>query len=229
MKKIYKTFITLFLILLILIPVGYFLIFPIYTDLKISLEKIDLERYAQETTLQLLTTISPYKTEYDKDSVLGATTIEESLRDKQVVLDRKILEELNMELVINDIHVDGYIFQGETSETMDEGFWHFPLSAYPGNKGNAVIIGHRFKYLPPNPNTFYNLDKLTVGDEITIKHDEGEYTYIVVDTHIAEANDTSVLEETDDYRLTLITCTPLWTSEKRLVITAKLDKLYKKV
>lgn len=190
---------------------------------------MDIQRIAQDTTLQLLTTISPYKTEYGKEKVLGATTMEDSLKNQNIVLDRKILEELEMEVIIESIGVEGNIFQGEDANTMDKGFWHFPLSSYPGSKGNAVIIGHRFKYVPPNKNTFFHLDQLQVGDEIVIKHKEGQYTYIIVDTHIADPNDISVLENTEDYRLTLITCTPLWTSEKRLVITAKLDKLYKTI
>ena len=112
---------------------------------------------------------------------------------------------------------------------MDSGFWHFPISKYPGQKGNAVIIGHRFLNLPPAKDTFFNLDKVKIGDEIVLKHDEGEWKYIVTEIKIVDENDISVVKDTDDYRLTLITCTPLWTSEKRLVVIAKLDKLYQKV
>lgn len=229
MKKAIKILITFGIILLITLPIGYFIINPTYTKIKIGYEKINLERVAQDTTLKFLTTVSPYKTDYGKEKVLGATSIEESLITQNIVLDKKILEEIQTEIVIETINVQGAILQGESAHRMDDGFWHFPLSKYPGQKGNVVIIGHRFQYLPPNKNTFYNLDKLRVGDEITIKHSEGEYKYIVVDSQIANPNDLSVVENTQDYRLTLITCTPLWTSEKRLVITAKLDKLYKKV
>ncbi len=227
MKKISKSIITLLIILSILSPAIYFLIYPQYSDLKIKFEQINIERISKDITLGFLTTISPYKTSYEK--VLGAQTIEESLQKENIVLEKKILEELNMEIIIKSLNIKGNIFQGKDSQTMNLGFWHYPISQYPGEKGNSVIIGHRFQNIPPKTDTFYNLDKVKIGDEIIVQHKEGEYKYIVIDSQVIDPNDLSVLGKTDDYRLTLITCTPLWTSEKRLVITAKLDKLYKKV
>ena len=139
------------------------------------------------------------------------------------------MEELNTTLLIDNINIEGKVLQGKSSLTMDEGLWHFPISAFPGEKGNMVIIGHRFMNLPPDRDTFFNLDQTKIGEKIVISHKEGEYTYIVVEKKEVQPNDISVIQKTEDYRLTLITCTPLWTSEKRLVIIAKLDKLYKKV
>jgi LPXTG-site transpeptidase (sortase) family protein len=229
MRNIKKILVTVIITLSILLPVGYFLIYPRLTELKIKYSQINISRISKETTFALLTTISPYKIPKEEKQILGATTIEESLTNMDIDLDTKILEELEMEIHIDPVDIKGYIYQGKTSETMNQGFWHYPISQYPGEKGNVVVIGHRFQHLPPAKNTFYNLDKLKIGDEVVISHTEGEYKYIVVDMHVIDPTDISVLEETEDYRLTLITCTPLWTSEKRLVITAKLDKLYKKV
>ena len=229
MRKAQKILITLILTLSILLPVGYFLIYPQFTDLKIKYMQINLSRIAKDTAFSFLTTISPSKVPKENTKILGVTTIEDSLANTEIDLNNKILEALKMEIKIDPIDVQGYIYQGETSETMSQGFWHYPISQYPGEKGNVVIIGHRFQHIPPAKNTFYNLDKLKIGDEIVIRHTEGEYKYIIVDIEITDPTDISILENTDDYRLTLVTCTPLWTSEKRLVITAKLDKLYKKV
>jgi sortase A len=160
--------------------------------------------------------------------VLARQSIEESIA-KNFVLKRKVLEDQNAMLSIESVKISGNISEGTTSEAMERGFWHFPTSSLPGQKGNVVIIGHRFKYIPPATNTFFNLDKTRIGDQIKINVGEETYTYIITGTNIAKPNDISVIQQTDDYRLTLITCTPLWTSEERLVITAKLDKLYKKV
>lgn len=178
--------------------------------------------------MRVLTSVLPNQETF-QERVLGYTSIEESLRDQNIVLDQKILEETNTLISIQNLNIEGPILQGESPLRMDDGFWHFPTSSLPGERGNVVIIGHRFMYLPPNKNTFFNLEDSKIGDEIEISSDIGAYTYIVVETRVIEPNELSVLEETDDYRLTLITCTPLWTSEKRLVIIAKLDKLYKKV
>ena len=177
--------------------------------------------------MNLLTTLSPTKDKFLKEE-FAEGSIEESVRGANIILDKKILEEVNTSLSIEKVFVDGKIFQGVDAYTMDRGFWHFPSSTYPGHRGNFVVIGHRFMNIPPAKDTFYNLDKVNIGDEIKVNHSEGEYTYIVTEIKEVEANDLSVVKETDDYRLTLITCTPLWTSERRLVVIAKLDKLYQK-
>ena len=228
MKKTIKTLITLFLILLVLIPIGIFLIYPNYNKIQLSVKDFDFYNLTKQTTVKLLTTISPPVDTF-RQEVYAEGSIEESVRTKDIILDTKILEEIDATLFIDSISIEGKIFQGESSKTIDVGFWHFPLSKFPGQKGNAVIIGHRFQYLPPAKNTFFNLDKIAVGDEIVIKHNEGDWKYIVTETKVVDDNDLSVVRDSEDYRLTLITCTPLWTSEQRFVVIAKLDKLYQKV
>lgn len=227
-KTISKTIITLFLILFVFGPIIVFLAYPTYNNLLLLKKEISTYNIAKEKTVSLLAQIAPLKEKFNEE-ILGVTSIEESLSAHNIVLDQKILEDLDTSLTIEDINIHGSIYQGVSSKTMDKGFWHFPLSQYPGEKGNVVIIGHRFLNIPPARDTFYNLDKIKIGDEIKVKHIEGEYTYIVVEKKIVAPNDMSTIDKSEDYRLTLITCTPLWTSEKRLVVVAKLDKLYKKV
>ncbi len=228
MKKAIKTILTLFLILLVLIPILFFIIYPYYNDIALKFKKLNIYDTTKETFITLLTTISPTPDKF-KTEEFSADSIEQSIKSADIILDTKLLEELNTTLSIENALIEGKVFQGTSSQTMDSGFWHFPISKYPGQKGNAVIIGHRFLNLPPAKDTFFNLDKVKIGDEIVLKHDEGEWKYIVTETNIVDENDISVVKDTDDYRLTLITCTPLWTSEKRLVVIAKLDKLYQKV
>lgn len=228
MKKTIKIVTTLFLILLALIPVSFFIIYPQYNELTLKKNSFNTYALAKDTTINILTTISPTKENFLKEE-FAEGSIEESVKGANIILEKKILEELNTTVSIPNILIEGRVFQGLDAYTMDKGFWHFPSSTYPGHKGNFVVIGHRFMNVPPAKDTFYNLDRVNIGDEVKVKHNEGEYTYIVTETKIVEANDISVVKESDDYRLTLITCTPLWTSEKRLVVIAKLDKLYQKV
>lgn len=228
MKKTIKIVTTLFLILLALIPVSFFIIYPQYNELALKKNSFNTYALAKDTTINILTTISPTKEKFLKEEFVEGS-IEESVKGANIILEKKILEELNTTVSIPNILIEGRVFQGLDAYTMDKGFWHFPSSTYPGHKGNFVVIGHRFMNVPPAKDTFYNLDRVNIGDEVKVKHNEGEYTYIVTETKIVEANDISVVKESDDYRLTLITCTPLWTSEKRLVVIAKLDKLYQKV
>ncbi len=228
MSKTNKIITTLFIILLIFIPIGILLIYPHYNNILLWKNSFRIQSLAKESITKTLVSISPKQENYQKE-VLGTTSIEESLKEKNIILTRKVLEEMDTYLQIEKLNIEGRILQGEDSKTMDQGFWHFPLSVFPGEKGNSVIIGHRFMNLPPNPDTFFNLDKVSIGDKIRIVQSEGDFTYIVVNTKIVSPEDISVIQDTNDYTLTLITCTPLWTSEKRLVVVAKLDKLYKKV
>ena len=220
--------VTIILILMILTPLGYFLIYPNYNKLIGPIKRFNIQRSAEEITFQIITELVP-----TKDEVLGVAiqssggqSIEESL-NPQTVLDRKILEELNTKIIINSIDVEGLVYEGTDAHTMNKGFWHFPPSSFPGQKGNMVVIGHRYAKLPPNKDTFFNLDKVKVGDKIEVIQNNNQFTYIVTETKVVEKNDISVLQDYSDYRITLITCSPLWTSKQRLVIVGKLDKLYK--
>jgi len=227
LNKTAKISITVFLILLVITLSGFLLIYPSYNKVTLILQDLNPYRASKNIYIDFLSKISPTLEKFEI-KVFAANSIEESIGE-DFVLDRKLLEETNANLSIDTANISGRISEGTNSEAMMLGFWHFPTSVYPGQKGNVVVIGHRFQYLPPARNTFFNLDKVRVGDRINITQNEGSYTYIVTDIQIVEPNDISILQETDDYRLSLITCTPLWTSEQRLVITAKLDKLYKKV
>ncbi len=189
---------------------------------------MNIRKLAERATISTLMEISPPRSRYT-EQVLGATSIEESLSSSDMVIDTKDIEEQNTILTIVNLDISGRIFQGKDSSTMEKGFWHFPTSANPGQKGNFVVIAHRFLHTPPQKDTFYNLDKIKVGEKIQVMTDNGEFNYIVLEIRETDANDISVLEQTDEYTITLVTCTPLWTSERRLVVIGKLDKLYKKV
>ncbi|HRY22714.1 MAG TPA: sortase [Candidatus Dojkabacteria bacterium] len=236
MKNFKKITITLLLILLVLSPAFFLVLYPNYNNLVLAFNSLDFYNISKEASVKILTQISPNREKYH-EQVLGATSIEESLKGAEINLERKVLEELNTTIRIDTINIEGEIVQGESSLRMNDGFWHFPTSSLPGEKGNSVIIGHRFLHLPPRKDTFFNLEDIKIGENIIISQntdpnrpeEEEHLNYIVTETKIVEPNDLSVIQQADDYRLTLITCTPLWTSEKRFVVIAKLDKLYKKV
>ncbi|MCD4756170.1 sortase [bacterium] len=227
-KSIYKYLITVFLLLLLFVPISYFLILPNYNILIGTFKRVDLKRYTYDICFSLLTTVAP-----TKEQILGTSqilvedvSIEEYLGEVEDI--DPILEKLNTKLEIESIGVKGNIFQGSDSNTLEKGFWHFPLSKYPGQKGNVVVISHRYLHIPPAKNTFFNLDKVRKGDSLFFTQEGNSYNYIVSEVKIVEKNDISVIQDSSDYRVTLITCTPLWTSHQRLVVIGKLDKLYQK-
>ena len=225
---ILKFTISLLLLLAFLLPLLLFLIYPNYNQLIGPIKRFNIQRISEEITFQLLTKISPTrdKVEGVEEIKSFAQSMEESL-DSNLVLDEKILEQLDTKLFINSVSIEGNIFEGISATTMNRGFWHFPTSQHPGQRGNFVVIGHRYAKLPPSKDTFFNLDKVKVGDKINVEQIDNSYTYIVTEVSVVEKNNISLLKNFEDYRITLVTCTPLWSDKQRLVVVGKLDKLYK--
>ncbi len=96
-------------------------------------------------------------------------------------------------------------------------------TSLPGEKGNIYITGHSSNYVWAKGkynSIFAVIDKLLPGDLIYIKYNDTVYTYKTLDQKVVLATDLSVLSQTEDSRLTLVTCWPVGTSYKRLVVTA---------
>ncbi|HOZ56306.1 MAG: Sortase family protein [Parcubacteria group bacterium ADurb.Bin316] len=126
-------------------------------------------------------------------------------------------------LIITKIGVNAPIVETKNEQYgLSKGAWHIPESSTPDKGGNTVITGHRFKYLPPNNLTFYLLDKLEVGDIIAVIWKEENYYYRVRETKVVPDTDFSVLNPSDKPIITLFTCTPIYSTEKRLVVVGDL-------
>jgi sortase A len=129
---------------------------------------------------------------------------------------------VNDRLIIPKIGVDMPIFAGDSVGLLLKGGWLFPGTARPGQPGNSVIFGHRFRFLPPITNTFYSLDKVVVGDTFTVSWKGEVFNYRIKLIKIIEPTDFSVLQQGTESEMTLITCTPLWTTKQRLVVVGTL-------
>ena len=138
--------------------------------------------------------------------------------DSFVELDAPIPEENR--LVIPKIGVDVEIVRGNTDDALLRGAWHRPNTGDPELGGNFVITGHRFQYMPPNNTTFYSLDKLTEGDVVIVYYNGVEYDYTVTESFIVLPDQLEVESDLGYDVVTLYTCTPIWTSSKRLVVRA---------
>jgi sortase A len=88
-----------------------------------------------------------------------------------------------------------------------------------------VISAHRWKFRPPDTRTFYNIDKLAVGDEIKIFWQGKAYYYRVRETKVVTPDQTEILYPTKEPQLTLFSCTPLFSTSHRLVVVADLEKV----
>lgn len=125
------------------------------------------------------------------------------------------------ELIIPSIFLTEEIHEGnDTYNELKKGVWRVPSSSTPDKGSNTVIAGHRFYYT--STAVFYNLDKVTTGNPVSIYWSGKEYDYKVTSTEVVEPTDVAVQDPTDKPTLTLYTCTPLWTSRYRLVVKAEL-------
>lgn len=230
MKKTIIKIISLILLLSLLVLSGIFIIYPNYQKIALKISDIDIERVAHNSTLNIFAEITKPSIEQLSSEQGMPDTIEFISKDMISAYQQEhgisTVEQENTKLKIKNAEIEGNVVDGLDASAMDRGFWYYPLSKQPGQKGNTVIIAHRFLYVPPRKDTFFNLDKIRIGDKIEVIQEGTEYTYTVIQTKIVERNDTSVLKDSRDYRITLITCTPLWTSQKRLVIIGKMDKIY---
>lgn len=231
MLRFIQQLVALILVIGVISTLLFFLIYPHYPNLVLTYNSLNLKDISRNTTLKVLTKIGQppvndliirSKTEPILENIPPEVLIK--YQNEGNVID--YLEPLNTELSIPTANIHGRIFDGNDSNTLLKGLWHFPLSPAPGKKGNSVIIAHRFDKMPPATDTFFNLDWVKVGDKIHIKQDNGDYTFIVTEVKIVEDTDRSILENSNDYRITLITCTPLWTDLQRLVVIGKLDRVY---
>ena len=137
-------------------------------------------------------------------------------------------------LIIPKINVDVPIRFGLANDSgtimsaMNNGVAHWSIpgaSAVPGQIGNTVITGHSAGDIySSNPYKFIfsGLERLESGDTIYIDYQGTRYTYAVYEKRVVAPNDVASLQYSgDEAILTLVTCTPLGTSEKRLLIFAR--------
>jgi len=111
----------------------------------------------------------------------------------------------------------------ETGTALQNGVIHLAGTATPGTIGNVFITGHSSNYAwAPGKykSVFALLNKLSVGDVIYLKYHNSIFEYKVYEQTIIKPSDTSVLDQGDKSKLTVMTCTPVGTSLNRLIIKA---------
>ena len=134
-----------------------------------------------------------------------------------------IIPKLNVDVPLNfgvDIN--------DVMAAMNNGVVHYRIngaSAYPGEIGNFVVMGHsagdvystnQYKFI------FSGLERLEEGDIMYVHYNSVRYTYKMVGREIILPTEVSKLViETDKPMMTLVTCWPLGTSQKRLLIHAE--------
>ncbi|MFH1283997.1 MAG: class E sortase [Candidatus Peregrinibacteria bacterium] len=124
----------------------------------------------------------------------------------------------------NLLRRDFSALEKEMQEALRSGVVHYPGTALPGQTGNVVITGHS-SYFPWDSGRFKDvfalLHNVVEGDRIVVYNEQKKHVYEVTEIKIVLPSDIDILKQTPDDRLTLVTCTPVGTNLKRLIVIAK--------
>lgn len=137
--------------------------------------------------------------------------------------DKKVVADIPSDnrLAIPSIGLDEHVFESTAPNGINKGVYQRPKTSDPSLGGNTVFVGHRFSYFPNIPAPFYNLDKVKVDDEIVVVWKGVIYRYKVKEIKVVEPTDITVESPSKDSKLTIYTCTPLWSASQRLVIISE--------
>lgn len=124
-------------------------------------------------------------------------------------------------LLIPKIGIDGLVHESSNPEILNYGIWRRPKTSTPDKGGNTVFVAHRYLYTT-GINTFYHLPKMEINDQFVVFWQGKQYIYEVFEVKTVLPTKTEIEDNTDEAIVTLYTCTPLWTSEYRLVVKGKL-------
>lgn len=141
------------------------------------------------------------------------------------------------ELKIDKIKVQAPIIwslsseEASIQEDLKSGVVRLPDTGILGQRGNAVISGHSSNYVWVKGNynyIFKDLNDLNIGDEIIIKTTQKngksfETKYKITNKDVTAPDDQRIFADNGKPAVTLVTCWPLNTNWKRLVVRAEIQ------
>lgn len=109
--------------------------------------------------------------------------------------------------------------------SLERGVVHYPGTAEPGQAGNFFVTGHSSNYVwaPGGYNAVLaRLHELQPGDEYWVYYGGDKHRYVIERKKEVRPTDISVLDQPRDMRMgTLMTCTPVGTTLRRLIVIAR--------
>ena len=137
-------------------------------------------------------------------------------------------------IIIPKINIDAPVVYGVASDkksqlaAMEKGVAHFSIpgaNALPGQVGNIVLAAHssndafargEYKFV------FAQNEKLAKGDVIYLNYESKRYTYKITSMEVVLPTEVSKVQlKTNKPMLTLVSCVPIGTAEKRLLVFAE--------
>jgi len=122
-------------------------------------------------------------------------------------------------LAIPSVGLEVPVYPTDSELLMDRGSGVIDGMSYPHESGNIGIAGHRDGY-------FRVLKDVQPGDQILLQTLQGPKQFVINSTQIVEIDDMSLLQDTDEQTVTLVTCYPFYFvghAPQRFIVTASLD------
>jgi sortase A len=119
------------------------------------------------------------------------------------------------------------VLNSDSRAALDQGVIHLPGTSYPWSdtpERNVYLAGHRLGWPGTGSHlVFYRLNQLRGGERVTLRDSQGgRYHYRVIKRFVVGAEDKWVTGRVRGRDLlTLQTCTPIPTFEKRLIVRAE--------
>ncbi len=133
-------------------------------------------------------------------TILGFYGVRKIFREIQ----RQKLFKENVVIQIVDLEIKAPVLEGTDNEVLSKAAGHFIGTGKVG-EGNYCIAGHSSTIYKEY---FNNLKNIELGMKIFLYDKEKKcYTYTVTENFIVEPNETWILDDFGDDRITIITCT----------------------
>lgn len=138
---------------------------------------------------------------------------------------QSIIELPGLEQVLPLVYSDT-LEEEKIQEYLTQGAVVLPLGTAFGEKGNVVVTAHSSgtQAFGPYRFAFAKLADLEAGQEYSIQTPTATYTYKVYGKEVVWPHEVDKLPNDDRSTVTLVTCWPLWTNFKRLLVHSELVK-----
>ena len=123
-------------------------------------------------------------------------------------------------LRIPELDIQVAVLEGTDEVTLNRGVGHIDGTPMPGEGGNMGLAGHRDGFFRP-------LKDVETGTRIELVTLTESLTYRVTDVWIVDPSDVSVLADTAEPAITLVTCYPFYfvgDAPQRYIVRAVLDQ-----
>lgn len=150
-----------------------------------------------------------------EESIIDTEEVFNNEAEETIKISEEVIEEIKGQIGtirIPTLNLVAPIAEGTTEDVMNKYVGHFETtSLWDGNIGLAA---HNRGY---PVNYFANIKDLQIGDEIIYEVEDKLRIYLVNEITIIEDTDWSYLQETNDNRITLITCVENEPSYRRCI------------